>query len=249
MTYQPFEVRVLPLLFYYIGLAIFSIVVTVKMALKWKARKVQPPLLMAIVFGVFTAALSMLTAGLADSAANWAYMELYRFSLPFGYSMIVIADIVLYKFAIVITGRGKKAFNMIIILGIVLAVVLFLPWNWWGVPAGDVGDQVNIRLYSTLGLIGYSYAIYFTIARVCRLAMAEAKDPVAHMGLRLMQWAMICLILFFLMFVFDTVLIVAFDHPGYSEFVYAAWVFAVVFYVLMYLSVVMPEGLVKRLRK
>jgi hypothetical protein len=240
---------VLPLLFYYIGLAIFSIVMTVKMALKWKARKVQPPLLMAIVFGVFTAALGMLTAGLADSAGNWAYMELYRFSLPFGYSMIVISDILLYKFAIVITGRGKNAFNIIIILGIVVAIVLFLPWNWWGVPAGDIGDQVSIRLYSMLGLIGYSYTIYFTIARVCHLAIADAKDPVAHTGLKLMWWAMICMVLFFLMFILDTILIVAIDHPGYSEFVYIAWVFAVVFYVLMYLSVVMPEGLVKRLRK
>ena len=58
-----------------------------------------------------------------------------------------------------------------------------------------------------------------------------------------------CKLGFFLMFVFDTILVVAIDHPGYSEFVYVAWVFAVLFYVLMYLSVVMPEGLVKRLRK
>lgn len=249
MTYQPFEPRVLSFLVYYIGLAIFSTIVTAKMAVKWRERKVQPPLLMAVSFGIFTAALVMLAAGLADSAANGAYMELYRFSLPFGYCMIVAADIVLYKFAIVITSRGQKLFNMIIILGIVLVVVLFLPWNWWGVPAGDIGDQVSIRIYSTLALIAYSYAIYITIARVCRQAMADAKDPVAHGGLKLMSWAMMCMVLFFLMFVFDTILVVAIDHPGYSEFVYVAWVFAVLFYVLMYLSVVMPEGLVKRLRK
>jgi hypothetical protein len=149
----------------------------------------------------------------------------------------------------VITNRGQKALGLIIALGIVLGVILFLPWNWWGVPAGDIGGQLNIRIYSTLGLIAYSYVVYFTIARVCRLAMADAKDPVAHAGLRLMFWSMICLVLFFLMFVFVTILIVAIAHPGYSEFVYAAWVFAVLFYVLMYLSVVMPEGFVKRLRK
>jgi hypothetical protein len=249
MTYQPFEARVLPFLFYYVGLAIFSIIVTAKMAAKWKERKVQPPLLMAVAFGIFTAALVMLTMGLADSAMNGAYKELYRFSLPFGYALIVLADIVLFKFAIIIINRGQKAFNMIIVLGIVLAVVLFLPWNWWGVPAVDITDQVNIRIYSTLGLILYSYVIYITIARICRNAMVNVKDPVAHAGLSLMFWAMICMVLFFLMFVFDTVLVVALDHPGYSEFVYVAWIFAVLFYIFMYLSVVMPEGFVKRLRK
>lgn len=249
MTYQPFEARVLPFLFYYIGLAILSIILMVKMVVKWKERKVQPPLLLGIVFGIFAAALIILAAGLADSAAREYYMELYRFSLPFGYSMIVITDVVLYKFAIVLTSRGQKAFNVIIALGIVLVVVLFLPWNWWGFPAADVEGQVSIRMYSTVALIAYSYIIYITIARVCRLAMADAKDPVARMGLKLMSWAMISMVFFFLMFVFDTILIMVIDHPGYSEFIYVAWIFAVLFYVLMYLSVAMPEGLVKRLRK
>nr|MDO8088917.1 hypothetical protein [Candidatus Sigynarchaeum springense] len=249
MTYQPFEARVLPFLFYYMGLAIFNIVLTVKMVLKWKQRKVQPPLLMAIVFTIFTVALLMLAAGLADSALNRFYMDLYRFSLPFGYTMIVLADIVLYKFAIVITNRGRNALATIVILGIILAIVLFLPWNWWGYPEADIVNEVSIRLYSTLALIGYSYTIYITIASVCRHAMADAKDPVARTGLKLMFWAMICLVLFFLMFVFDTILIVAINHPGYSEFVYIAWVFAVLFHVLIYLSVVMPDWFMKRLRK
>ncbi|NMC07167.1 MAG: hypothetical protein GYA24_18265 [Candidatus Lokiarchaeota archaeon] len=249
MTYESFEPRVFPLLIYYIGLAIFSVVLTLKMVAKWKERKVQPPLLMAFIFGIITAALAMMSAGLADAAATGYYMELYRFSLPFGYCMIVIMDIVLYKFAIVITNRGQRALVPVIIIGIVLGIILMLPWNWWGIPSQDIVGQLSIRLYSTLGLIAFSYTVYLTIARVCHLAMKDAKDPVAHAGLRLMFWSMICMVLFFLMLVLDTVLIVAFDHPGYSEFVYVAWIFALVFYVLMYLAVVMPEGFVKLLRK
>ncbi|MEX2753756.1 MAG: hypothetical protein Q6365_000085 [Candidatus Sigynarchaeota archaeon] len=249
MTYQPFEARVLPLIFYYIGLAIASMILAVKMVMKWKQRKVQPPLLMATIFAIFVVALSMLAAGLADSAMNGAYKDLYRFSLPFGYTMIILADIVLYKFGIVMTNRGKNAFMTIVVIGIVLAAVLFLPWNWWGYPDADIVDQVSIRLYSTLALIVYSYIIYITIASVCHKALADAKDPVARAGLKLMSWAMICMILFFLMFVFDTLLIVILKHPGYSEFVYAAWVFAVAFSVLMYVSVVLPEWFVQRLRK
>nr|MDO8113643.1 hypothetical protein [Candidatus Sigynarchaeota archaeon] len=249
MTYTPFEPRVLVLMFYYIAIAVFSAVLTVKMHARWKERKVKPPLLLTIVFLVFTAAIVMLAIGLVDSAIATIYREIYRFSLPFGYSMIVVADIVLFMFAIDITGRGKKALNLVIVLGIVLFIILYLPWNWWGVPSTDYAGQLNIRLYSTLGLIAYSYIIYITIARICKLASAEAKTPVAKTGLSLMFWAMICLLLFFLMFVVDTILIVAFDDPGYSIFVYIAWAFAVAFYICMYLSVVMPDWLARRVAK
>jgi len=40
-----------------------------------------------------------------------------------------------------------------------------------------------------------------------------------------------------------------FDHPGYSEFVYVAWIFAIIFYILSYLSLVMPKWLVKRIER
>jgi len=249
MSYDAFEPRVLPLLFFYIGLIIISIFLTVETFAKWRERKARPAGLMAAVFALFTAALVMLTAGLADSAMKEYYEELYRFSLPFGYSMIVIADIILFMFASEITNHWKRTLVPFIIAGAVLFVVLYLPQNYWGVPDSDYAGQLNIRLYSMLGLIAFSYTIYIMIASVCRHVMPDAKTSVARVGLQLMFWAMIIMIMFFLMFIFDTVLIVAFNSPGYSPFVYIAWIFGIVFYICMYLSVSMPAWFVKRITK
>ena len=67
MSYTPFEPRVLPLFFYYIGLSIFGIILTIKMYNKWRERKVNPPLYLSIVFLCLTLALVILTIGLAEA--------------------------------------------------------------------------------------------------------------------------------------------------------------------------------------
>lgn len=249
MTYDKFEPWVLPLLFFYIGLIIFSVFLTLEMLAKWRERKARPAGLMAAVFGVFTAALVALAIGLADAAIIGYYEEVYRYSLPIAYSMMVIADIILFQFASEVTSHWKKGFIPIIIVGAVLFVVLYLHQNYWGYPDADYAGQLNIRLYSMLGLIAFSYIIYIMIAWTCRHVLPEAKTPVARLGLQLMFWAMIFMILFFLMFIGDTVLIVAFNGSGYSPFVYVAWVFAMAFYICMYLSVAMPAWFVKRITK
>ena len=55
-------------------------------------------------------------------------------------------------------------FIPIIIAGVVVVILLFLPWNWWGIPPEDYVGLLNIRLYSTLSLVLYSYVIYILIA-------------------------------------------------------------------------------------
>jgi len=249
MTYTPFNENILPIFFYYLGLIVFSIVMTVLMIKKWRERKVNPPLYLSIVFILLTVALIALTIGLGEVIFSGFFREIYRFSLPFAYNMMLIADIFLFIFAKVITGKGKKALVPLIIFGVVITVVLFLPWNWWGVPPVDYVGQLNIRLYTTLSVILYSYIVYIFIAGFCRKARKQTEDAKAKVGLSLLFLSMISMIAFFLMFVFDTLLITLTDHPGYSEFVYIAWIFAVLFFIFSYLSLVMPKWLVERIEK
>ncbi|MFW9948845.1 MAG: hypothetical protein ACFFKA_01810 [Candidatus Thorarchaeota archaeon] len=249
MTYTPFNNNILPIFFYYIGLIVFSIVMTVLMIKKWRERKVNPPLYLSIVFVLLTVALIALTIGLGEAIATGYFKEIYRISLPLAYAMIVIADIFLFVFAEEITSKGKRAFVPLIIFGAVIIVVLFLPWNWWGVPPEDYAGQLNIRLYSTLSVILYSYIVYIFISMFCLKARKQTQDAKAKVGLTLLFLSMISMIAFFLMFVFDTLLITLTGHPGYSEFVYIAWIFAILFFVFIYLSLVMPKWLVDRIEK
>lgn len=249
MSYTPFDARVFPIFIYYIILVIFSVFLTVKMFLKWRERKVPPPLYLTIVFTLLTAAIVVLTIGMAEAILLGEYREIYRFSLPFAYSMIVLADIFLYKFASFITEKGEKILIPLLLVGILIIIVLFLPWNWWGTPQEDYAGELNIRIYSTLGLIAFSYLIYIAIALICIKSIKQTQDKVAKFGLKLLFLSMICMILFFVMMIMDTLLIQFYNHDGYSEFVYIAWLFAIIFYILMYFSLIMPEGLVKRLTK
>jgi hypothetical protein len=249
MTYTPFNNNILPIFFYYIGLIIFSVVMTVLMIKKWRERKVKPPLYLSIVFVLFTVALIALTVGLGEAIASGYFKEIYRISLPLAYFMIIIADIFLFIFAEEITSKGKKAFVPLVIFGILITVMLFLPWNWWGVPPEDYVGQISIRLYSTLSVILYSYIIYIFISVFCIKSRKQTQDAKARTGLTLLFLSMISMVAFFLMFVFDTLLITLTGHPGYSEFVYIAWIFAILFFVFIYLSLVMPKWLVDRIEK
>ena len=249
MTYTPFSTNILPIFFYYIGLIIFSIVMTILMIKKWRERKVNPPLYLSIVFILLTIALISLTIGLGEAVFSGFFKEIYRISLPFSYSMIIIADIFLFVFAKVITGKGKKALVPLIIFAAVIIVVLFLPWNWWGTPPEDYVGQLNIRLYTTLSVILYSYIVYIFIAGFCRKARKQTEDAKSKAGLTFLFLSMMSMIGFFLMFIADTLLITLTDHPGYSEFVYIAWIFAILFFIFTYLSLVMPKWLVERIEK
>ena len=249
MTYTPFSNNILPIFFYYLGLIVFSIVMTILMIKKWRERKVNPPLYLSIVFILLTVALITLTIGLGEAVFSGFFKEIYRISLPLAYSMIIIADIFLFVFAKAITGKGKKALVPLILFAVVIIVVLFLPWNWWGVPPEDYVGQLNIRLYTTLSVILYSYTIYIFIAGFCRKARKQTEDAKAKAGLTFLFLSMISMIGFFLMFIVDTLLITLTDHPGYSEFIYIAWIFAILFYIFTYLSLVMPKWLVERIEK
>jgi len=249
MTYTPFEFRVFPIFVYYIFLSIFAIFMSIKMYKKWKERKVPPPLYLTIVFIFFSAALTVLGIGLAEAVITEEYREIYRFSLPFAYSMVIFADIFLFRFATHMTNKGRDAFPLVIIIGVILAIVLYLPWNWWGVPAEDYEGMLNIRLYSTSGLVLFSLIIYSYIALICQKTKTKVDDKVTFTGLKLLFYSIICLILLFVMLIGDTLLITLFDHPGYSEFTYIAWIFGSLFIVLSYFSLVMPKWLIKRIEE
>ena len=249
MGYSAFEPRVLPIIVVYLILIIAGSIVTYKILRKYIERKQPAALHLAIVYTFFTLAIFVLAIGLTEAIITGYYMEIYRFSLPFAYSMVLIANIFLYFFASRITNKWKSAFIPIILIGSILIVVLFLPWNWWGYPSEDYAGKLNIRLYTNIAFITFAYVIYGMITYTCHKTKAKSDDKIARLGLNLLFYSMISMMLFFLMILFDNLMIVLYGHPGYSEFQFAAWIFAFIFVVLTYFSLVMPEWLIKRVKK
>ena len=247
-TYSPFQTRVYPIFIYYIFVSIFGIVVTVKMFMKWRERKVRPPLYLTLVFLFLTLTLIILFIGLAEAVITKEYREIYRFSLPLGYLMVIFADIFLFIFATHMTEKGKKGVPLIIVIGIIIIIMMFLPWNWWGVPSEVYEGKLNIRIYTTVIFVLYSNLIYIYIAFICYKVKKNVADKIMYSGLKLLYYSMVSLMLLFVMLIGDTILI-TFGHEGYSEFIYAAWIFGLIFIILSYFSLVMPDWLINKIKK
>lgn len=248
MAFIPFELRVFPLLGYYIILSVFGLIITIKIFFNYRKKKHPAALYLTLSFAVLTLAIVVLAIGLAEAAITGYYKEIYRFSLPFAYSMVILADIFLFKFTNQLTKKGKKAFIPLLLIGVVLIIVLFLPFNYWGMPQEEIG-QPYIRMYSTMGVVLFSYVIYISIIVLCRITKKYSDSKIKKVRLSLLSYSMFSLILFFLMNIGDTILIVFYDHPGYSIFIYIAWIFALVFLILSYFSLFMPKRLLERLEK
>ena len=248
MSYQPYTVRMFPLFLIYLFLIILSIVSAILMFFKWKKRKVPPPLYLTIWYILSAAIFTVLFLGLTEALITGYCMDIYKFSLPFAYSTVLFYNLCVLKFANYVMKKGEKLFYPFLAISIIISIFLFLPWNWWGVPTEEIGTP-DIRIYTTMSVVLFSYMIYFYIARMCLKLKKETEDKVAIYGLKFLYYTMICLILFFLFMILDTLLVVAFDHPGYSEFTYFAWGFLGVGIITSYLSLVMPGWLVKWLTK
>ncbi|MHA1805257.1 MAG: hypothetical protein ACTSU4_12145 [Promethearchaeota archaeon] len=248
MNYEPIQPRIFPIFIYYIFLSGFGVFMLIQMYLKYKKRKVRSPLYLMLVFIFFTLALIILTIGLAEAAITGYFMEFYRISLPLAYSMVIIADLMLFIFASHMMEKGKKLLPFLVLMGTIILISLFLPWNWWGVPAEAHAGELNIRLYTTGSLVLYSCAIYIYIAFICHQVGGMTENNITKIGLKLMKYSMGCLILLFACITGDNLLIVLFDHPGYSFFLYIGWAFAVAFIILIYFSLIMPKWLIKRIK-
>ena len=248
-SYSRFEMRVFPILFVYFSLLLLSIFMTIKLIKKWRERQVPAPLHLALVYMTMAAGALILIIGLMEAVITGYYMEIYRLSLPLAYTCIILWNIFLFLFISGMTEKGKKALLPLILIGIVIIIALFLPTNWWGYPSEEYVGKLNTRLYVTGGLVIYSTLLYISIFLICQKAKKRTEDKKALVGFSLIAYSMICMLLWFVFIIMDTIMIVFTNHPGYTIYIYIAWIFAFVFMAFTYIALVMPEWFVKWIEK
>ena len=145
--------------------------------------------------------------------------------------------------------KGDRAKIPLIISGILIIVLHFLPWNNWGVPQSDIGDNIDLQFLSSLSLLIYSYFILIYIAIISKRLLKETTDKVAKSGLKLLFTTAIFFMGFFLLITLDALMGTFFDDPGYSGFLYLGYISLIIGLITSYLSLVMPGFLVKWLKK
>ena len=251
MSYSPYVPEVFPIFIYYIILIILSTIVSIMMIKKYFDRKTKATLYMSFIYVTGTIILFIITFGLAEAIITSYFKEFYRLSLPIGYALLCGTGMFLLIFAGEVTERSKFNISTIvlIIIGIIVIILLFLPTNWWGVPRAEYEGKLNTRFLVTIILVFYNAFIYIFMARIYFRAKHKTDDPVANFGFKLLYYSMICPIIFLIFVVLDTLFITFFSHPGYTLFMYIAWFFLMAFFVLSYLALIMPKWVEKRIKK
>ncbi len=248
MAYIPTDARLYPVFVFYIFLCVFSIFFSSKIWIRYFQKKNKTILSLGLAYLFLTIGIIMLTIGMLEAIITGYRKEIYRFSLPFGYAMVVLSDIFLFRLAYNLTNKGKKAFIPLIVIGAILIVLLFLPTNYWGYPPDEIRGRFNTRTPITISLVLYSCIIYVSIILICHYTKKLIDKKATKLRLSLLSYSMVAMICFFILLIADTIMIVYFD-TGYTIYVYFAWICACIFVVLSYLSLFVPKSLVKRIEQ
>ncbi|MHA1731309.1 MAG: hypothetical protein ACTSU5_05165 [Promethearchaeota archaeon] len=245
--YDPVDPKVVPLLPYYAVLSAIGMVLGIHLYLRGKEREKQEPKILGVSFLFFSGALIWAFAGLLEATIDGEYRELYRLSLPMGYSMAIVGNLFLLWFAREVFSIGKRAVAFFVVLFAITIVLINLNSNWYGTPTEVYyGKYFSIRVYSSLVLMVGSMALYFYIIMSIRKLTKKIDDPVAQAGFRIIILAFLSFVALWVCFALDAV-VIQLTGEGYSVFVYLAWGFGAVFWVLSYLGLLLPDWLRKRI--
>jgi hypothetical protein len=244
-TYEPIEPSAIPVLPMYIIIASFASIITILLFIKWRERQRKPALLLFLTFMCYTIAILGLTIGFGEAIFTGEKRELYRFSLAFGYFMVMIANCFLIIFATDVFGVKKELGYKYIILSLIVAVMVALPQNYYGIPETEVGSD-SIRIYSSTAMMLLSIVIYTRIYLLAMKVANSAQEKVAQVGFRYIGFSQLFMILFFICLLLDTLVFTLFNTPGYTVFVYFGWISAAIFMFLSYGGIIMPNWLKKR---
>jgi len=236
-----------PILFIYIFFSIFLIYFTILLYKKWKSKRKKPAQLLFITFLSFTITILGLLVGFIEMFLTGLKLKIYRFSLGFGYFFNCIGNIFLMEFISELFSIPKKFIRKYQVLMIFIAIIVILPWNYYGWPqyAIDLQPIPSIRVYSQLSLFIVSLLVYGRISIVAYHASKLVQDKYLKISFKFISYSHISEIIFYVCMSLDSISFTFFDLPGYSIFVFIAWIFGFFFFIFCYIGYIMPQWLIK----
>nr|MDO8112633.1 hypothetical protein [Candidatus Sigynarchaeota archaeon] len=242
MAYAPMDSGSFPILPTYLGVAAFCMVMTVLLLNRWRERRTRPPKLLFFAFLSYLTCIVMLAAGFAEVVATGFKMELYRFSLAFGFAGIMASNCFLILFAADLFSLNVKHAYVYIAIDLITSVLLTLPVNHYGWIGTEI-QGFNLRPYSFGAMMFFSIVIYLRIGWHAFHVSKSVDDRVGKAGFAFIGWSQVCLILFFLFIGLDMIVIAATDATGYTVFNFLGWTCGAFFFLCSYLGLIMPGWL------
>ncbi|MHA1341762.1 MAG: hypothetical protein ACTSRZ_18130 [Promethearchaeota archaeon] len=246
---EPMESNAPPLLIVYIIFAAFGWYLTTLLYKRWRSKQKKATMLLFLTFLMLTVCISGLLVGFIQMVITGLKLWLYRFSLAFAYVFLSIGNIFLMEFAAEIFTVEKKYIRKYQVAMGLIAIMVALPWNYYGWPQEviDVQPIPSIRMYSQLALLTVSILVYSRIFMTALHASKRVSDKYAKVAFRYIAFSQISEILFFVFILLDVMTFTFTPLSGYTVFVYIAWCFVGLFFLFCYLGYIMPNWLRQRI--
>ncbi len=245
MAYDKIEPSAKPIIIIYIIMLIAVAIMTILLYRKWKERKTPIAKHLTIAFLIYFVITSVLTWGLGDALITGEKRIIYQISLGFGYAASVIASNFILLFIADLINMNHKKLKKFYVISIILAILLLLPNNYYGVTVVDPVIP-EIRLYTSAAMLLYLMGIYGWIAILMLYEVRRIDESYAKIGFAFIACAQIAYILSMLFFLSDVVVFTTTGGEGNTFFVYLADLSLLLWFIFNYLGLILPAKLKKK---
>ncbi len=229
---------------------IFSLIIAIIIFFKWKERKTIATLYLAIAILSIALAVFIVFTGLASWFFKYSFSVFpyvtspayYPLTLPLGYSLVVVYDVFLFLFTIqIFMDKNDKKVIPVAIIGIFMVILSWLPSNYWGFDNLLI-DPPSTRTLAMAIFLVYNVTIYLILFYYAFKESKLTEQKEYRVGFRVIAMGQIANILIFICFLGDAILLLLNPgSPGFSIFIYLAWVSALIANVLFYLGFILPS--------
>jgi hypothetical protein len=250
-----FNVHFTAMLFELIAfVSVFLIAIAV--FLKWRTRRTVATLYLSIALFAISGAAFFVFSGLASWFIAWIQEgytttfspTYYEWSLPLGYSTVIVYDIFIVLFAIqIFWDKNNKKIIPFLLAGIPLYILLFLPTNYWGVNPG-LTDPASTRVIITGLFLLYNTVICILLTYFSFREAGRTDQKLYRRGFQAIAFGFIANLLVFVFFLIDSIIIMLDpSSAGYSIFISIGWIMAFITAFLFYLGYILPAWFRKRI--
>ena len=247
-----------PIMIFELITSIFIAIIGSVIFLRWRERKTVPTLYLSLALFSMSAAILVVFMGLASWFFTWIAAGMinvispvfYSLSLPLGYSIVVLYDIFLFLFTIhIFSDKNEKKVIPLIIGGTFLIILLFLPWNYWGINP-SASDPPSIRTLILIFFLLFNMVTYVILAFYAFRESKQAEQKINQKAFQSIGLGQILNVVVFIWFLSDAIIILLDPgSPGYSIFIYLAWLTALTAAFLFYLGYIQPNWFKKMIEK
>ncbi len=238
--YDPYTPRIIPVLCLYLILYPVGFILATKLYRKGKRQGNKSAQYLGWAFLNYSLAIFMAFIGLMEVVITGEFREIYRLSLPLGYSIGIVGNLCLLFFGFTLFGFQKKMALFFVIWAIITLVLVNLDSNWYGVVHSTYIGQFSMRVYSSLSMTLYAISIYLSL--IWKINSLRLDKPLIKVGYNMIKWSLISFVFFWVFMTIDSLNILM-SGEGFSFFTQMAWIFAFLFWLLCYTGLTMPPKL------